>query len=100
MEDTNRVVIVGTVGREAETQPDGSALLSVSTVRRATRDGDEMETHWHRVRAEGDWASLAIDCLHIGQRVRVVGELRYGSTEVGRVVVPNAHVVASDIEML
>jgi len=107
MNGINKVILVGTLGRDPEESytPSGTAVakFSVATSERWTdkNSGDKKEkTEWHRVTAFGKLGEICSDFLSKGSKVYIEGKLQYGSYEKDGITRYTTDIIASQMQML
>ena len=82
MASVNKVILVGTLGRDPEVRylPDGGAVanISIATTSKYKNKAGEMveETEWHRVSFFGRLAEIAGEYLKKGRSVYVEGRIK------------------------
>ena len=82
MASVNKVILIGNLGRDAETRymPDGGAItnISIATTDKWKDKAGEMQekTEWHRVAFFGKLAEIAGEYLKKGSQVYVEGRLQ------------------------
>lgn len=83
MRGVNKVILVGTLGRDPETRymPSGSAVTNLSVATSESwKDKDSGEkkekTEWHRVAMFGKLAEIAAEYLRKGSQVYLEGKLQ------------------------
>lgn len=83
MASVNKVILLGTLGRDPEIRfsanqlPIASLSLATSSFRRSTETQDRIEeTEWHRVTLFGRQAEIAQQYLRKGSRAYIEGRLR------------------------
>lgn len=100
---TNKVILVGKVGRDPEfrnaSSPEGEgeplAYASLAT----GRDGENRKD-WHRLAFRGRLANFAREYVAQGDRIYVEGALRYGSYDRDGVTVPTVEVEVRECVLL
>ena len=88
----NRVILVGNVGRDAETR---GQVVGISLATSAGRD----KTDWHDIKCFGKTADLARDVTK-GSKLYVEGRLSYNEYEKDGKKMRRAEVLADRIEFL
>jgi single-strand DNA-binding protein len=101
----NKVILVGNVGRDPESQTTTAGTkvvhLSLATSRRIPRDGAmEERTDWHRITLWDRLAEIAEEYVRKGDRIYVEGRMEYGSFEKNGVTIPTAEVQVRELVML
>ena len=101
----NKVILVGNVGRDPESQTTSAGTkvvhLSLATSRRIPRDGAmEERTDWHRITLWDRLAEIAEEYVRKGDRVYVEGRMEYGSFEKNGVTIPTAEVQVRELVLL
>lgn len=83
MKGINKVILVGTLGRDPETRhmPNGNAVTNISLATSESwkdkQSGEKQErTEWHRVSMFGRLAEIAAEYLRKGSQVYIEGKLR------------------------
>ena len=83
MASVNKVILLGTLGRDPEVRfsanqlPIASLSLATSSFRRSAESQDRIEeTEWHRVTLFGRQAEIAQQYLRKGSRAYIEGRLR------------------------
>lgn len=117
MTTTNKVILVGPVGRDPDfTEPDfttesihtptATAVFSLATKRKpsarsAAEDSHSSErTDWHRLVCTGKLAEFARDNVRCHDRIYVEGSLEYGSWERDGITYPTCHIRVAEIVVL
>lgn len=103
----NKVILVGTCGKEPETRymPSGGAVTSISVATNEQwtdkQSGQKQErTEWHNVTFFGRLGEIAGEYLHKGSQVYVEGKLRTESYEKDGVTRYTTKIIASEMQML
>lgn len=101
----NKVILVGNVGRDPESQTTSAGTkvvhLSLATSRRIPRDGAlEERTDWHRITLWDRTAEIAEEYVRKGDRIYVEGRMEYGSFEKNGVTIPTAEVQVRELVLL
>jgi single-strand DNA-binding protein len=107
MNGINKVILVGTLGKDPEVRTLGSGQ-SVANFTMATtekwkdKQSSEMQekTSWHRVKAWGKLAEIISQYLHKGSQVYIEGKLDYGKYEKDGVTHYTTDVLAQSMQML
>lgn len=103
----NKVILVGTLGRDPEVRysQSGSALTTVSVATNESwkdKNGEKQErTEWHRVKFFGRLAEIAGEYLKKGGQVYIEGSLRTEKyTDKSGVEKYSTDIIASEMQML
>jgi single-strand DNA-binding protein len=101
----NKVILVGNVGRDPESQTTSAGTkvvhLSLATSRRIPREGAlEERTDWHRITLWDRLAEIAEEYVRKGDRIYVEGRMEYGSFEKNGVTIPTAEVQVRELVLL
>ena len=103
----NKVIIVGTLGKDPEVRysQSGSALTSISLATNEKwkdKNGETQErTEWHRVKFFGKLAEIAGEYLKKGGQVYIEGSLRTEKyTDKAGVEKYSTDIIASEMQML
>ena len=108
MRGVNKVIIVGTLGRDPEINytAGGTAVANIAVAtEKKWKDKqtgeDQKKTAWHRVKMFGRLAEVAGEYLKKGKQVYIEGELDYGKyTNKDGVEVYTTDILAYDLQML
>lgn len=107
MEDLNRAMIIGRLGRDPEIRytQDGKAVanfsLATSLKWRDKQSGDMKErTEWHRIVAFGKLGEICGEYLSKGKQVFIEGRLRTRSWEKDGVTRYTTEIEATNMQML
>lgn len=103
----NKVILVGTCGKDPETRymPSGGAVtgISIATNEQWTdkQSGQKQErTEWHNVTFFGRLAEIAGEYLRKGSQVYIEGKLRTESYEKDGITRYTTKIIASEMQML
>lgn len=103
----NKVILVGTCGKDPETRymPSGGAVTSISIATNEQwtdkQSGQKQErTEWHNVTFFGRLAEIAGEYLRKGSQVYVEGKLRTESYEKDGITRYTTKIIASEMQML
>ena len=102
----NQVTIVGRLGQDPETKTiNGSTPLCTFSVATTSEfkdrnGGEQSKTEWHRISVWGAQARPCSQYLHKGDRVCVLGSLRYSEYEQNGVKMKSTEIVARDVVFL
>lgn len=108
MRGVNKVIVVGTLGRDPEINytAAGTAVanLAIATEKKwkdKQTGEDQKKTAWHRVKMFGRLAEVAGEYLKKGRQVYIEGELDYGKyTDKDGVERYTTDILAFDLQML
>lgn len=102
----NQIIIIGNVGKDPETSnlPSGALVCKFNV---ATEDGYnnkdgefQSDTNWHRIECFGKLAEIVKQYSGKGQKVAVVGRIKYDEWEHDGEKKKATKIIASNITML
>lgn len=105
-QSVNQVTLVGRLGADPEMKTvNGQTPLCMFSVATSSEfkdrnGGEQQRTEWHRVTVWGAQARPCAQYLHKGDRVCVLGALRYGEYEQNGVKMKSVEIVARDVVFL
>ena len=108
MASVNKVILVGSCGRDPEVRyaPSGAAICNISVATSSRRkdkaSGESIEdTQWHRVTFYDRLAEIAGEYLKKGRPVYVEGRLKYGKyTDKDGIERNTVDIVATEMQLL
>ena len=104
--DSNKVVLIGNLGRDPETRHTASGSqvtnLNLATAESWTDNAGNKQdrTEWHRVVIFGKLAEIASQYLHKGSKVYIEGSLRTSQYEKDGITRYSTDVIARELLML
>lgn len=105
-QSVNQVTLVGRLGADPDMKTVNGqtplCMFSVATTSefKDRNGGEQQKTEWHRVTVWGAQARPCAQYLHKGDRVCVLGALRYGEYEQNGVKMKSVEIVARDVVFL
>lgn len=98
----NKVVLIGRVGKDAETIvfDSGKCLTSFSLATTTTFSKDNQRTDWHNIKAWGDRFKNLSKYITKGRELCVEGRIENGSYEKDGVKIYVTDVIVEDIELI
>ena len=100
----NKVILLGNVGSDPDVRITSAGVkrtaVSLATTRGTGAHDPEERTEWHRIHLWGRLAQFAEDYVTKGDKLYVVGSLRYGSYERDGLTIPTAEVWVSELVLL
>lgn len=107
MRGVNKVILVGNLGRDAETRytPGGTAICSFSVATTESwkdkQTGEKQErTEWSRIETFGKLAEICGEYLKKGSQVYIEGKLRTDEYEKDGVKKWSTKIIADEMQML